>query len=171
MRPAGVADRGAIEGVIRDRVRWLHRRGLPGSDAVAGALAGQAGTREFPVWVLVDGAEVVGCTSLYDESPAWLWTEEERARPGLFVASTWIHPRYAGQGVGCQLAWWALDHAARAGRVCVRRATVEPALVAYYRDVQGWRIVREVRRRDRAVTALTRRAQAMPGLLIPPYAA
>jgi hypothetical protein len=26
-------------------------------------------------WVLTGAGEVIGCTSLYEQSPAWLWTE------------------------------------------------------------------------------------------------
>jgi hypothetical protein len=75
---------------------------------------------------------VIGCTCLFDESLAWFWTEAERAEPAIFMATTVTDPAYAGERVGCQLAWWVLGHAARAGRAWVRGGTTEAALVRYY---------------------------------------
>jgi hypothetical protein len=50
------------------------------------------------------------------------------------------------------------------GRAWVRRGTTEPGLVRYYRDVQGWSVVREKERDGFLVTGLARRAELQPGL-------
>jgi hypothetical protein len=84
------------------------------------------------------------------------------------MASTVIHPYHAGQRLGCQLAWWVLDHAARTGRIWVRRGTIEPDLVRYYRDVQGWQVIRQIDRDGCAVFGLARRAALIPTLIINP---
>ncbi|OJF13121.1 hypothetical protein [Couchioplanes caeruleus] len=89
-----------------------------------------------------------------------------RAQSAIFMATTVTDPAYAGRRIGCQLAWWVLDHAARTGQQWVRRGTTEPGLVRYYRDVQGWEVVREKTRDGFTVTGLARRAQLRPGLSI-----
>lgn len=162
MRPARAADQDPIARMIHARSAWLRERGMPGWEDAADGLAAQATQPEFPVWVLTDHDRVIGCTSLYDESPAWFWTASERAEPALFMATTVTDPDYAGQRVGCRIAWWALDHAARTGHRWVRRGTTEPRLVRYYRDVQGWEVVREKARDGTTVTGLTRRARRLP---------
>ncbi|HEY1699076.1 MAG TPA: GNAT family N-acetyltransferase [Trebonia sp.] len=130
------------------------------------AAPGQAADPAFPAWVLTregDGA-VVGCTSVFEESPPWFWTEEERAEPAFFLATTVTDPAYAGQRIGALIAWTLLGHAARTGRAWVRRGTTEPGLVRYYRDVQGWSVIREKERDGFLVTGLARRAELQPGL-------
>ncbi|GAA2712936.1 GNAT family N-acetyltransferase [Actinoplanes palleronii] len=166
MRPAGPADEEPIAQMIRARSVWLRERGMPGWDEAADALAAQAAQPGFPVWVLIDADRVIGCTSLFEESPAWFWTEQERAEPAVFMATTVTDPAHAGQQIGCQVAWWVLDHAARTGKQWVRRGTTESGLVRYYRDVQGWHVVREKTRDGFTVTGLARRAQLMPNLHI-----
>lgn len=166
MRPAGSGDQEPIAAMIRARSAWLRTRGLPDWDAAADVLAAQAADPGMPVWVLTDDERVIGCTSLFDASPAWFWTEAECAEPAIFMATTVTHPDYAGRRIGCQLAWWVLDHAARNGYRWVRRGTTEPELVRYYRDVQGWTVVRVKERDAFQVTGLARPAQPMPDLLI-----
>jgi hypothetical protein len=46
----------------------------------------------------------------------------------------------------------------------VRRGTTKPALVAYYRDVQGWEVVREKEHKGVWFTGLARRAEVQAGL-------
>lgn len=166
MRSARATDQDSVGHMIRARSVWLRERGLPGWDDAADGLAAQAAEPGFPMWVLTDKDRVIGCTSLFDESPAWFWTEAERAEPAIFMATTVTDPAYAGRRIGCQLAWWVLDHAARTGRQWVRRGTTEAALVRYYRDVQGWQVVREEIRDGFTVTGLARKAQLMPDLRI-----
>jgi hypothetical protein len=109
---------------------------------------------------------VIGCTTLFDQSPAWFWTERERVEPAFFMATTVTDPKYAGQQLGCHLAWWVLDYAARTGRAWVRRGTTEEALVRYYRDTQGWTVVRVKERGGATVTGLSRRAEHVQGAMI-----
>jgi predicted N-acetyltransferase YhbS len=168
MRPGRPDDQEPIVRMIHARSAWLRERGMPDWDAAADGLAAQAAHPDIPVWALTDNGEVIGCTSLFDESPAWFWTEAERSEPAVFMATTVTHPRYAGQRLGCQLAWWVLDHAARTGRTWVRRGTTELGLARYYRDVQGWHVIREKQRDGFTVTGLARRAEFLPNLPIPP---
>ena len=92
MRPARPADQDPIARMIRARSGWLRERGMPDWDNAADALAAQAAQPGFPVWVLTDDDTVIGCTSLFDESPAWFWTEAERAEPAIFMATTVTDP-------------------------------------------------------------------------------
>jgi hypothetical protein len=168
-RRATADDEKPVADMIVARSAWMRQTGVAGWEgweAPAPALAGQATDPAFPVWVLTregDGA-VVGCTSVFDESPPWFWTEEERAKPAFFLASTVTDPACAGQRTGALIAWAMLDHAARTNREWVRRGTTEPGLVRYYRDVQGWDVVREKERDGFMVTGLARRAELRPAL-------
>jgi hypothetical protein len=155
MRQATDADASAVAAMVQERVAWMRRHGLRTADDSAEAMAAQTGD-DTPMWVLIDNEAVLGCTSTYTESPPWGFTEAERAVPALFLASTWTAPN--DQRLGHTIARWALGHAAATGMEEVRRGTFSPALVRYYRDVQGWSIVREVERRGRTCTFLTRRA-------------
>lgn len=166
MRPATADDEPAIAALIHARSDWLHERGLPDWHAAADELAAQATDPDIPTWVLTDHGTVVGCTTLYDQSPAWFWTPAERAEPALFMATTVTHPQYAGRRLGCHVAWWVLDHAARTGRTAVRRGTIEPGLVDYYRKVQGWGIVRKKHRDGVTVTGMSRPAIRIPDLIV-----
>jgi hypothetical protein len=168
MRPAVAADQQPIASMIRARSAWMRQRGVngwEGWEAAAPELAGQAADPSFPVWVLTgDDGAVAGCTSLYEESPPWFWTEAEQAEPAFFLATTVTDPALAGQRPGALMAWSALDLAARTGRQWVRRGTTEPGLVRYYRDVQGWSVVREKEHKGRLFTGLARKAGLQPGL-------
>lgn len=169
LRRAAADDEKPVAEMILARSAWMKRGGVTGWrgwQASALVLAGQAADPAFPAWVLTregDGA-VVGCTSVFEESPPWFWTEEERAEPAFFLATTVTDPAYAGQRIGALIAWTLLDQAARTGRAWVRRGTTEPGLVRYYRDVQGWSVVREKERDGFLVTGLARRAECQPGL-------
>jgi len=168
LRPASAGDQEPIAAVIRARSAWMRQRGLNGWDSwesSADVLAAQAADPSFPVWVLADGdGLVVGCTSLYEQSPPWFWTEEEQAEPAFFLATTVTDPALAGRRAGALMAWSVLDMAARTGRRWVRRGTTEPGLVRYYRDVQGWAVVREKEHKGFLFTGLARLAEAQPGL-------
>ncbi|WP_433294354.1 GNAT family N-acetyltransferase [Actinoplanes sp. CA-030573] len=167
MRPATADDEKPLAELIHARSDWLQARGLADWHAAADELAAQAADPEIPTWVLTANVvEVIGCTTLYEESPASLWTAQERAEPAIFMATTVIDPAYAGQRIGCHLAWWVLDYAARAGRTAVRRGTIEPGLVRYYRDAQGWTVVRAIHRGGVTVTGLSRPATRMPDLRV-----
>ncbi|KOX13895.1 hypothetical protein ADL05_18165 [Nocardiopsis sp. NRRL B-16309] len=159
IRPARADDHDGVEAMVARRVEWMSDNGLASSPEIAQAMAGQAAEADTPMWVLVDGGQVVGCTTAYSESPEWGFTETEREIPALFLASTWTWP--TGQRLGWVLARWALDHAARTGRKHVRRGTFAPALVRYYTEVQGWTVVREVERRARMCTFLSRPAEVI----------
>jgi hypothetical protein len=158
MRPACADDERPVADLIHARSDWLIQHGLPDWHAAADDLAAQATDPDIPMWVLTTGDRVIGCTVLFDQSPAWFWTPEELAEPAVFMATTVTHPEFAGQRLGCHLAWWVLGYAARTGRNWVRRGTIEPGLVRYYQNVQGWEVIRARHRDGVTVTGLTRRA-------------
>lgn len=163
IRPAVATDAVGIEAMVGRRLQWLEERRVEVSIRAAAAMAEQADDEETPNWVLLDdGGTVVGCTTTYTESPAWAFTEEERSLPALFLASTWTAPSDAQ--LGWVLARWALDHAARMEYEEVRRGTFAPELVRYYTRAQGWTILREVERRGKVCTFLTRAAEMRPDL-------
>ncbi|MEV5576881.1 hypothetical protein AB0L06_43240 [Spirillospora sp. NPDC052269] len=163
MRVAGEGDRDGIAAMIRRRDAWLSARGWPGFGDGGEALAAQAGDVDFPVWVLVRDQEVMGCTTLFGEVPEWCFTEDERSEPAVFMASTVTAPS-EGLRLGSLIAFWALDHAAETGRRWVGRATFEAPLMRYYRDVQGWDLLRELDRRGRSAFIMARRAERRPEL-------
>ena len=162
IRPATVDDTDGIEAMVARRVQWMDEHGIPVSRDVAGAVAEQAGDGETPNWVLLDDGAVVGCTSAYTESPPWAFTKQERDVPAIFLASTWTAP--TDRRLGWVLARWSLDHATRTGHQEVRRGTFAPALVRYYSQTQGWSVLREVERRGKTCTFLTRAAEERPDL-------
>jgi hypothetical protein len=167
MRPATADDQEPIAAMIRARSEWMRLRGIPGWEGwgtSAAVLAAQAADPGFPVWVMTDGGSVVGCTSVYEESPPWFWTTAEQAEPAFFLATTVTDPALAGHRVGALMAWSVLDLAARTGREWVRRGTTEAGLVRYYRDIQGWSVVREKERKGFVFTGLARRAELQVGL-------
>ncbi|WP_017616400.1 hypothetical protein [Nocardiopsis salina] len=161
IRPAVADDAEGIEDMVSRRVQWLEERRVGVSLRAAAAMAEQAGD-ETPNWVLLDDGEIAGCTTTYTESPAWAFTEEERDIPAVFLASTWTVPN--DRRLGWVLARWALGHAARTGHQEVRRGTFAPELVRYYTRVQGWTVLREVDRRGKVCTFLTRAAEVRPDL-------
>jgi hypothetical protein len=168
MRPASADDQEPIATMIRARSVWMRGRGINGWDSwesSAPALAAQAADPAFPVWVMTDDSgTIVACTSLYEESPPWFWTEAEQAEPAFFLATTVTDPALAGQRTGALVAWTVLDLAARTGREWVRRGTTEPKLVRYYRDVQGWTVIREKEHKGFLFTGLARRAEPQPAI-------
>lgn len=166
IRPACTYDYDGVENMVAQRVRWMVDRGMRAHPEVATVMAGQAAEDDTPMWVLIDNDRVVGCTSTYTDSPEWGFTENERAIPALFLASTWTLP--TDRRLGWVLAQWALDHAARTEREIVRRGTFAPNLVRYYTKVQGWSVVRQVERRDKTCTFLSRPAELRSDFLVTP---
>lgn len=170
MRPATSSDQPAITELIRARAAWMRNRGLDsaeGWDKRAESIAAQAADPDFPVWACTQpdaGGRIVGITSLYTETPSWGWTRQERAQPAIFLATTATHPDLAGRQIGCLIAWWALDHAARNGYDHVRRGCGHTGLVRYYQNVQGWHLAHTVDRHGVTAYLLTRPASRQPGL-------
>ena len=166
MRRASADDESSIVAMTLARADWLDDRGLNGQGwrQFASEYGRQAVDRNFPIWVLARGDQVVGATCLLEESPSWFWTAEECAEPAYFVASTVTDPAFPGQRLGHLMLRWVLDHAARTGKRWVRRGTWEPGLVRYYTQVQGWHIVRERERGGVTVVGLARHAELQPDL-------
>lgn len=129
-------------------------------EADADAIADQSGDPDWTVWVLVHGGQIVGRTAWATDSPPFLFTDEERAAPALFMHGTVGHPE--ARGAGLIMLFWAVDHAHRHGFQWVRRGAAEAGLRHYYCEVQGWRVVRAVRRQG--VWAMSRAAEPQPGI-------
>ncbi|SNR42861.1 hypothetical protein [Actinomadura mexicana] len=163
MLPADSArHRDGVRAMVTARVAWLRRRGLSAPEGIAETLAGQVGEPEWPVWALEADGTVVGCTTVLSECPAWAFTQHERQQPSVFLASTWTLP--SANRFGHSIARWALDHAARTGRLHVRRGAFHTALADYYCRVQGWTLLREVERRGRTGYIMSRPAERQPDL-------
>lgn len=163
MLPADPArHRDGVNALVTARIAWLRGRGLSAPNGIAETLAGQVGEPEWPVWVLEADGAVVGCTTVLSECPAWAFTQREREQPSVFLASTWTLP--SANRFGHSIARWALDHAARTGRLHVRRGAFHPALADYYCRVQGWMLLREVERRGRTGYIMSRPAERQPDL-------
>lgn len=167
MRPATAHDRAAYADLIRARAAWMLRTGKAGGadlleDGRAEQIAAQAGNGHTPVWALISPeGEIIGFTSLYDQTPEWGWSDSERADPALFLATTFTHPDYRAAKPGTLMAWWALAHAARAGKLWVRRGCGHPGLVRYYRDHQGFDLIHETERGGHPAYLLARKAEEL----------
>ncbi|MFE6520660.1 GNAT family N-acetyltransferase [Streptomyces sp. NPDC057794] len=68
----------------------------------------------------------------------------ERAEPALYLSTTCTDPAWRGHRPGALLAAWALEHAAGNGAAWLRRSCDNDRLLRYYRDVQGFTVVRTV---------------------------
>lgn len=165
MRPATAHDRPAYAELIRARAAWMMSSGKVGGEDLldegrAEQIAAQAGNDRTPVWALTTpGGELLGCTSLYEQTPEWGWTDAERAEPALFLATTFTHPDRRAAKPGTLIAWWALGHAARTGKLWVRRGCGHQGLVRYYRDHQGFDLIHETERGGHPAYLLARKAE------------
>ncbi|GAA2832787.1 GNAT family N-acetyltransferase [Kitasatospora aburaviensis] len=165
MREATAADAEAVAELVRARSAWLSVQGLGECADDAEEYGAQAGNPDLAVWVLeheVDG--VVGCTTHFGNEalPHWAFTEQERAEPTLFLATTFTRPN--PHRLGRLIAWWSLGRAAEQGLTWVRRGTGQEQLARYYREAQGWDLLRGVERHGSNVFFLQRRADRVPEL-------
>lgn len=164
MRPATAEDQEAIAAMVRARMAWMRERGVsdwPRTDDDVNIIASQAADPNFPVWALLDGGRVIGCTTVFTTTPEWGWTTEELAQSAYFLATSFTHPAHRHDRPGCLMAWWALDRAAHQDVQWVRRGTFTERLMTYYRDVQGWELIHTPQRRNRTAFLMARRAEAL----------
>ncbi|RLV10372.1 GNAT family N-acetyltransferase [Streptomyces griseocarneus] len=164
MRLATAADAPAVAAVIRSRSTWLEERGMPTWRDSADSLAAQTENSHGGMWVLEDdSARVVGCTTVQEETPPWGWTPEELAEPAYYLFTTVTDPAYRAHKPGTLIALWAVDHAAREGKLWVRRGCMFPGLVRYY-ETQGFSLLHEVQRTHNRIHLMARRAERLPEL-------
>lgn len=161
MRPARPDDVHAVTTVITARSEWMEQQGLPSWRGVVDDLAGQAAVDDTLMWVLTADDQVIGCTTLADDRPAWGWTPEQAAQGAYYLYTTCTHPGWRHTKAGSLIAWWAVDKAARDGKAFVRRGTVEADLMRYY-ATQGFELIHEVQRKSNLVYLMARRAQRLP---------
>ncbi|MFF5265465.1 hypothetical protein ACFY4C_41855 [Actinomadura viridis] len=79
------------------------------------------------------------------------------------MASTVTAPT-EGQRLGRLIAFWALDHAVQTGHRSVGRGTFEAPLMRYYREAQGWNLLRELNWRGKTAFIMLRGAEPRPDL-------
>ncbi|WP_374203186.1 GNAT family N-acetyltransferase [Streptomyces sp. ST2-7A] len=167
MRLALDEDRGQISEMVRERMAWMREQGIPDwprSNEDVEVIASQAGSGK-PVWVLVSPeGRVIGCTSLYDKTPAWGWSDEELKQSAYFLATSFTHPAYRRERPGQIMALWALDRAAHNGIDWVRRGTFSHRLMVYYRDEQGWQLVHTPERKGHRAYLMARPSEPQPEL-------
>jgi predicted N-acetyltransferase YhbS len=161
MRLARPDDVPAVAAVITARSEWMEQQGLPSWREAVDDLAGQAAVAGTLMWVLIADEQVIGCTTLADDRPAWGWTPEQAAQDAFYLFTTCTHPEWRHAKPGSLIAWWAVDKAARNGKTFVRRGTVEASLMRYY-ATQGFQLVHEVQRKNNLVYLMARRAQRLP---------
>jgi GNAT superfamily N-acetyltransferase len=151
MRVGREDDRRAVAAMVRARAVWMRERGQrwAGWYGRAEQLADQVGTDRWPVYVLTREHQIVGMTTAAFAVPRLGWAEDEVAEPSVFLQTTVTDPRFAGSGLGVMIACWALDYAARNGKLWTRRGVLTTGgdnlgLVRYY-EFQGWRVVRAIK--------------------------
>ncbi|AGP55044.1 acetyltransferase [Streptomyces rapamycinicus NRRL 5491] len=164
MRLATAEDIPAVENMILARSAWLEERGHPSWRENATELARQAGDSDGAVWVLAeDGGQVVGCTTVQEQTPPWGWTHDELNESAHYLYSTVTDPAHRAKKPGTVMGLWAVDRAAREGKAWVRRGCNFPELVRY-NETQGFSLVHEVRRTNNKVYLMARRAERIADL-------
>lgn len=96
IRPATEGDVDQIAKIVYARALWLRDRGdadWEGFHHHAPVYTMQAADPEVPVWALTrDDGRAVGVITILDECPPFLFTEDERAEPSIFLATTVTDP-------------------------------------------------------------------------------
>ncbi|MEU9554396.1 GNAT family N-acetyltransferase [Streptomyces fumanus] len=150
VRKATEEDTPAVVRVIRARAGWMRHRGLEDWDGwwhSADAMAARATRPQAPARLLVHrSGVVVGCTTLSATAPDEEWTAAERDQPARYLSTTCTDPAWRRYRPGAVLAAWALDETAAAGAAWLRRSCADDRLMRYYRDAQGFALVRTVTR-------------------------
>lgn len=164
MRPAAADDIPAVENMILARSAWLEERGHPSWRENAAELARQAENSDGDVWVLAeDGGQVIGCTTVQEQTPPWGWTQDELNESAHYLYSTVTDPAHCAKKPGTVMGLWAVDRAAREGKAWVRRGCNFPELVRY-NESQGFSLVHEVQRTKNRVYLMARRAERIADL-------
>ncbi|GAB3172537.1 hypothetical protein GCM10027059_42190 [Myceligenerans halotolerans] len=164
IRPAFPHDRSAIENLILARSAWLEQRGLETWRDAAGAIAALANDHDSGMWVVQDGNDIIGTTTVQAEAPPE-WTPDEAAEPALYLFTTATHPAWRHHRIGTQIAWWATDLAARQGAHWVRRGCYFEQLADHYKQ-QGYSLVRTTQRKTRTLYLLQHPAQHRDDLIL-----
>src|SRR6202000_2056834 len=107
-----------------------------------------------------DGSRLVGVPRLQGHAPPGGWAERERAEPALYMTTSVTDPAFRGMKPGTLMAWWAVDHAARAGAAWVRRDCLVPELAKYYLT-QGYDLVREAEHKGHRLFMMARRSERL----------
>lgn len=158
VRAAEPSDAPAIERVIRSRAEWMRQKGLADWDAwmnSAELMAARATRPGAPARLLVhEDGTVIGCTTVSAVPSDEAWTAAERAESALYLNTTCTDPRWRAHRPGALLASWAVGEAAACAVAWVRRSCSNDALMRYYRDVQGFTLVRTLPAADAGRTHL-----------------
>lgn len=98
MRPARPDDVSAVAAVITARSAWMEQQGLPSWREAVDDLAGQSAVDGTLMWVLTADEQVIGCTTLADDRPAWGWTPEQAGQDAFYLFTTCAHPEWRADG-------------------------------------------------------------------------
>ncbi|MFC4627833.1 GNAT family N-acetyltransferase [Promicromonospora alba] len=164
IRPSTTADRPGVRDLILARSDWLEQRGMESWRDATDSVANLAGEDGGGMWVVQAGQQIIGTTTLQDQAPPE-WTDDEAAQPALYLFTTATHPDWLEHRIGTQIAWWALDHAARRSLEWVRRGCYFDGLANLYRE-QGYTLVRTTQRKTRTVHMFQHRAQLRSDLVL-----
>lgn len=149
--------------MVQARCAWMEQRGLPSWREALDDLVAQCDNPDGDVWVLTDpGRGVVGQTVVQEQGPPWGWTDAERAEPALYLSGSITDPAYRDRDPrpGTLMAWWAVDLAARLGKLWVRRHC-HFAGVARYNLTQGFTLVRQEQRTSARLYMMARPAERL----------
>ncbi|MFE7313843.1 GNAT family N-acetyltransferase [Streptomyces sp. NPDC057555] len=163
MRLATADDTPAVESMILARSNWLEERSLPSWRESAAELARQAENPDGDMWVLADGGQIIGCTTVQEHTPPWGWTKEELTEPAHYLYTSVTDPAHRQKTPGTVMALWAVDRAAQEGKTWVRRGCHYPDLVTY-NETQGFALFHEVQRTHTKVYLMGRRAERITDL-------
>jgi hypothetical protein len=162
MRSALPSDKTAVARVVDARCDWMEAKGLPSWRRAEDDLVASCDNPDGDVWVLddLDGAGIIGQTTVQEVGPPFGWTDAERAEPALYLSGSVTDPAAKALRPGSLMAWWAVDLAARQGVSWVRRHAQVPQ-VAAYDQTQGFDLVREEQRTHARLYMLARKAERL----------
>ncbi|MEW1720720.1 GNAT family N-acetyltransferase [Streptomyces sp. NPDC093109] len=163
IRPARAEDSDAVRDIVLARSTWLEERGLPSWRADVDLVSTQTTNPDGAMYVLEADGRPVGCTTVTDTTPPMAWTEEELAEPSLYLYTTITHPETARLKPGTLIALWAVDRAAREGKLWVRRGCRFPGLVTYY-ERQNFTVVHTMQKTHGPMYLMARRAERIDDL-------
>ncbi|MFE2941351.1 GNAT family N-acetyltransferase [Streptomyces sp. NPDC059255] len=163
IRPACAEDADAVSDIVLARSGWLEERGLPSWRADVKSVSVQTQNPDGAMYVLEADGRPVGCTTLLESTPPMAWTEEELAEPAFYLYTTITHPETASSKPGTLIALWAVDRAAKSGKLWVRRGCRSTGLVSYYQR-QKFTLIHEMQKTHGPMYLMGRRAERIKDL-------
>lgn len=144
MRPADVDEFEQVMALLAESIRWLRQRGLDQWSTWRSWRAKMRPSLENGgVWLLINGAELIGTLTVEYDGDSDFWTPDERAQLSGYVSKLAVRREHAGRELGALMLEWAGDHVYRQGRDWLRLDAwkTNEQLHAYYRE-RGWTYLR-----------------------------